>query len=89
MLDCALCPGSLISSAEGVSGNLPSTVSSARWAFTVRPLLGWGATDERQKATAGWLASLPVFEPHWQVPPSPLATSLPCSWEKRQHSARW
>ena len=24
-------------------------------------------TTGRQKATAGWLAALPVFEPHWQV----------------------
>lgn len=48
-------------------GLLPSTVKSVRWAFSVRPVLGWGNVGEKQQATAGWLASLPVFEPHWQV----------------------
>ena len=44
------------------------TVSSARWSFDTTPVLGWGGgAHDRQKATAGWLAALPVFEPHWQV----------------------
>lgn len=59
--------GSLIASEAGASGTLPSTVKKARWAFSVQPLLGWGKKGEKQRATAGWLASLPVFEPHWQV----------------------
>jgi tocopherol cyclase len=34
----------------------------------VQPRFGWGgAADATQKATAGWLAALPVFEPHWQA----------------------
>lgn len=28
---------------------------------------GWGDLNQSQKATSGWLAILPVFEPHWQV----------------------
>lgn len=29
---------------------------------------GWGPTKaDAQKATAGWLSVLPIFEPHWQV----------------------
>ena len=31
------------------------------------PTFGWGDEGSEQKATAGWLAALPVFEPHWQV----------------------
>jgi tocopherol cyclase len=34
----------------------------------VTPLAGWGGgPGQKQQATAGWLAALPVFEPHWQV----------------------
>lgn len=65
--------GSLIADEVGAGGQLPSTVKTAKWAFTVQPLLGWGEKGKKQKATAGWLASLPVFEPHWQV-------SYPHSW---------
>jgi hypothetical protein len=61
------CAGALVACEAGAAGDLPSTVGSARWAFSVRPVSGWGAADERQRATAGWLAALPVFEPHWQA----------------------
>jgi tocopherol cyclase len=34
----------------------------------VQPIVGWGGTKpEEQRSTAGWLASFPVFEPHWQI----------------------
>ncbi|KAK9835048.1 hypothetical protein WJX81_007145 [Elliptochloris bilobata] len=59
--------GALVADEAGAAGNLPSTVLGARWAFSVRPVSGWGAAHERQRATAGWLAALPVFEPHWQI----------------------
>ena len=59
--------GSLVASEKGAQGSLPSTAKKARWAFSVQPQLGWGQKHGEQKATAGWLASLPVFEPHWQV----------------------
>lgn len=54
----------------------------ADYDFSVRPIAGWGnyppltkPPDERstsgdkyrQYSTAGWLASFPVFEPHWQI----------------------
>ena len=46
----------------------PSTASECGWAFSVVPRFGWGGgADAPQKATAGWLAALPVFEPHWQA----------------------
>jgi tocopherol cyclase len=45
-----------------------STSSDCGWAFAVEPRAGWGGgPDKQQKATAGWLAALPVFEPHWQA----------------------
>lgn len=54
---------------EGKAGPGPaSTVESVRWAFSTRPVYGWGGDAAgQQRATAGWLAALPVFEPHWQV----------------------
>ena len=62
--------GSIVRAETGASGDLPSTVDSCEWSFTIEPRLGWGPAGEQQKATAGWLAALPVFEPHWQVRPA-------------------
>ena len=59
--------GAIVAAEAGAGGELRSTVPSCRWAYSVRPVAGWGDAGTRQKATAGWLASLPVFEPHWQV----------------------
>jgi tocopherol cyclase len=43
-------------------------VCDVSWAFSVTPRAGWGGgARQAQRATAGWLAALPVFEPHWQV----------------------
>ena len=61
------CAGHIIAEEAGASGDLPSTVQSADWAFRIDPQDGWGPRSGKQAATAGWLASLPVFEPHWQV----------------------
>jgi len=39
-----------------------------RWCYDVSARLGWGGDAKaRQFSTAGWLAALPVFEPHYQV----------------------
>lgn len=43
------------------------TVPTAKWEYSTRPTYGWGDKGGEQKATAGWLAALPVFEPHWQI----------------------
>lgn len=59
--------GRIVKADEGMGGNLVCSVPSASWAFSVQPVLGWGDEGQKQKATAGWLAALPVFEPHWQV----------------------
>ncbi len=63
----ALSAGSVVAKEQGAQGKLPSHVSSAKWSFTVQPVYGWGDSGGKQKSTAGWLAALPVFEPHWQV----------------------
>ncbi len=45
-----------------------STVNACSWSLKITPVSGWGATSAAsQKATAGWLSALQVFEPHWQV----------------------
>ena len=69
--------GAIVRQEAGAGGSLPSTVGSCRWAFSVRPVVGWGDAGARQKATAGWLAALPVFEPHWQVV---MAHGLATGW---------
>lgn len=59
--------GRIVASEGSAAGDLKSTVPHCEWAFGIRPRVGWGDQSGRQRATAGWLASLPVFEPHWQV----------------------
>lgn len=44
-----------------------SSCKQCSWDFNIQPVYGWGAPNSTQKATAGWLSSLPVFEPHWQA----------------------
>jgi len=44
-----------------------STQPKASWSFTIEPRAGWGKPSAQQLATAGWLSTIPVFEPHWQV----------------------
>lgn len=41
----------------------------ASWSYQIEPQLGWGGAwgRDKQYSTAGWLAALPVFEPHYQV----------------------
>lgn len=43
------------------------TVGAVRWEYSTQPVYGWGDIGFEQKATAGWLAAFPFFEPHWQV----------------------
>ncbi|KAL8170598.1 hypothetical protein V2J09_022402 [Rumex salicifolius] len=51
---------------DGRSGYV-ETVKTARWEYSTLPVYGWGNPGSKQKATAGWLAAFPVFEPHWQI----------------------
>lgn len=53
------------------------TVQTARWQYSTRPVYGWGDVTSKQKSTAGWLATFPVFEPHWQIC---MASGLSTGW---------
>jgi tocopherol cyclase len=41
--------------------------SSCRWQYAITPVYGWGNLDKPQQSTAGWLSSLQIFEPGWQI----------------------
>ena len=45
----------------------PRSQQYCRWEYKIRPLYGWGNPRLAQKATAGWLSYLPVFDPGWQI----------------------
>ena len=53
----------------GRAGRGPaSSVEGCRWCYATTPVYGWGGdAGRKQLSTAGWLAALPVFEPHWQI----------------------
>ena len=40
---------------------------SARWEYAIQPVYGWGQANRLQQSTAGWLSSLQIFEPGWQI----------------------
>ena len=44
----------------------PSGVS-AQWEYRLQPVYGWGNATGQQQSTAGWLSSLQIFEPGWQI----------------------
>jgi tocopherol cyclase len=37
------------------------------WEYHTDPIYGWASTGQPQQSTAGWLSSLPIFEPGWQI----------------------
>jgi tocopherol cyclase len=39
----------------------------AFWQYETRPVYGWGNAGRQQQSTAGWLSSLQIFEPGWQI----------------------
>ncbi|PSB28193.1 tocopherol cyclase [Stenomitos frigidus ULC18] len=41
--------------------------ASAGWAYQIQPVYGWGNATSQQQSTAGWLSSLQIFEPGWQI----------------------
>ncbi|AFZ13046.1 tocopherol cyclase [Crinalium epipsammum PCC 9333] len=45
----------------------PGTGSTARWQYEIKPIYGWGNQGAPQQSTAGWLSSLQIFEPGWQI----------------------
>jgi tocopherol cyclase len=59
--------GCIINRPDTCLGELPTDVPCVHWNFTVEPVYGYGDAGKPQRSTAGWLAALPVLEPHWQV----------------------
>ena len=41
--------------------------ASATWEYQIEPIYGWGNAQGPQQSTAGWLSSLQIFEPGWQI----------------------
>ncbi|KAL6747380.1 tocopherol cyclase-domain-containing protein [Haematococcus lacustris] len=81
--------GAIVACEEGTPGAPLSSVASASWSLTITPLYGWGdAAAPTQRATAGWLSVLSVFEPHWQVMMSHGLASGWLQWGDRRYEFR-
>lgn len=71
--------GQIVHSEEGAAGHIDNDVDVCKWCFEVKGQYGWGKPGEPQRSTGGWLAALPVFEPHWQVCTSFKSHPASCS----------
>jgi tocopherol cyclase len=45
----------------------PATGNYCRWQYEIKPVYGWGNQGSLQQSTAGWMSSLQIFEPGWQI----------------------
>ena len=45
----------------------PASDRYCLWQYEIKPLYGWGDRGKPQQSTAGWLSSLQIFEPGWQI----------------------
>ncbi|MBF2066796.1 MAG: tocopherol cyclase family protein [Calothrix sp. C42_A2020_038] len=45
----------------------PGTGHYCRWQYEIQPVYGWGNRGQQQQSTAGFLSSLQIFEPGWQI----------------------
>jgi len=45
----------------------PGSGRTCRWQYEIQPIYGWGNQNQPQQSTAGWLSSLQIFEPGWQI----------------------
>lgn len=48
-----------------------------RWEYEIKPIYGWGNSQQPQQSSAGWLSFLPIFEPGWQIT---MAHGLATGW---------
>ena len=82
---------------DGTSGGVgpnQGNPGTCAWDFSITPLCGWGdvclsnndTTSSNQKSTAGWLASYPVFEPHWQVTMANAYASGSILWKGKTYT---
>ena len=56
----------------------PVNQEYCRWQYQIEPVYGWG-NPQSQQSSAGWLSSLPIFEPGWQIT---MAHGLATGWVK-------
>jgi tocopherol cyclase len=47
------------------------------WQYQIKPIYGWGNSEQTQQSTAGLLSYLPIFEPGWQIT---MAHGLATGW---------
>jgi len=47
------------------------------WQYAIQPIDGWGNRGQIQQSTAGWLSSMEIFEPGWQIL---MARGLATGW---------
>jgi len=52
-----------------------------RWEYQIKPIYGWGNSTQCQKATAGFLSYLSIFDPGWQIT---MAHGLATGWVEWQ-----
>ena len=45
----------------------PGSGRTCHWQYEIKPIYGWGNQNAPQQSTAGWLSSLQIFEPGWQI----------------------
>lgn len=48
-----------------------------RWEYQIKPVYGWGNSQQSQQSSAGLFSSLPIFEPGWQIT---MAHGLATGW---------
>jgi tocopherol cyclase len=48
-----------------------------RWEYQIKPVYGWGNSQQPQQSSAGLLSSIPIFEPGWQIT---MAHGLATGW---------
>jgi tocopherol cyclase len=48
-----------------------------RWEYQIKPVYGWGNSQQPQQSSAGLLSSVPIFEPGWQIT---MAHGLATGW---------
>lgn len=78
--------GAMVNRPDTCPGDLTGSVPHMEWDFAVEAVSGWGDDAGPQRATAGWLATLPVFEPHWQVL---VSHGLASGWVQWGDRPRW
>ena len=79
----------------GEGWNLPPDAEKRICSFdiNIEPISGWGdssakssqSIQDQQKSTAGWLASFPVIEPHWQVTISDAKATGTITWRNKTY----